>query len=323
LNIFKLPRFRSPSSPAEAVVQLSAGKFVVRDEIAFASHEVRLKFATRILSVAEIQSVSIEPGLAIVSFPEDQYDAAGVVGRAAAALISEQSTDQVGLSQLLQFSQGEKCTVFRHGSTFSMVDQSIPRPAPPNYLVRTPSQSNSAPGNIGSRSDSPRNGDSSRGNSHSSAAKPMASLPLARGMKRLAYLGMAAGSFGLSIVGIIVPGIPTVPFVLMTSYYLVQSWPSLNDRLMRSPTFGPMLRDWRDHGALSPRVKLISLAVMAATLTATIAIGNFSAPAIFVIAVMVCIGLFYLYRIPTVGTQNRQPRSLEQNAVTGLSMATA
>ena len=75
------------------------------------------------------------------------------------------------------------------------------------------------------------------------------------GLRRILYLGLAAGSFGMSIVGVILPGIPTVPFLLLTSYYLIRSSPALNERLLRSRLFGQMLRDWNEHRAMRPESK--------------------------------------------------------------------
>ena len=85
---------------------------------------------------------------------------------------------------------------------------------------------------------------------------PSASPPArVHGLRRILYLGLAAGSFGMSIVGVILPGIPTVPFLLLTSYYLIRSSPALNERLLRSRLFGQMLRDWNEHRAMRPESK--------------------------------------------------------------------
>src|SRR5262249_7995528 len=63
----------------------------------------------------------------------------------------------------------------------------------------------------------------------------------ARGLRRVWYLALAGGSFVLTVVGLIIPGVPTVPFLLATSYYLVRSSPTLNEGLLRTRTFGPIL----------------------------------------------------------------------------------
>ena len=41
---------------------------------------------------------------------------------------------------------------------------------------------------------------------------------------RLGNLAAAGGRFVMSGVGLVTPGIPTVPFVLATSYFLAKFW---------------------------------------------------------------------------------------------------
>src|SRR5262249_48391693 len=48
-------------------------------------------------------------------------------------------------------------------------------------------------------------------------------VEVATGPKRILYLALAGGSFGMALVGLVLPGIPTVPFLLATSYYLARS----------------------------------------------------------------------------------------------------
>ena len=72
---------------------------------------------------------------------------------------------------------------------------------------------------------------------------------------------MAGGAFTLTLVGLVVPGVPSVPFLLATSYYLARSSPRLNERLRRTAFFGPILQEWEGHDALSltSKGKLIGL----------------------------------------------------------------
>jgi uncharacterized membrane protein YbaN (DUF454 family) len=87
---------------------------------------------------------------------------------------------------------------------------------------------------------------------------------VAASWKRLMYLGMAGGSFAMTLVALIVPGIPTVPFLLATSYCLARSSPGLNERLRHTLFFGPILREEEDRGGLgrSSKAKLIVLALV-------------------------------------------------------------
>jgi len=74
----------------------------------------------------------------------------------------------------------------------------------------------------------------------------------------LAYL-----SLGLGIVGIALPGLPTVPFVLLSAYAAARGSQRLHARLLAHRQFGPMIRDWQAHGAVSRRAKRLAVSMMA------------------------------------------------------------
>lgn len=74
----------------------------------------------------------------------------------------------------------------------------------------------------------------------------------------LAYL-----SLGLGIVGIAVPGLPTVPFVLLSAFAAARGSHRLHAWLLAHRRFGPMIRDWQQHGAVSRRSKRLAIGTMA------------------------------------------------------------
>lgn len=81
---------------------------------------------------------------------------------------------------------------------------------------------------------------------------------------RWAWRLLAYASLGLGLIGIVVPGLPTVPFVLLSAYAAARGSRRLHERLLAHAQFGPMIRDWHDHGAISRRAKVLALTMMAA-----------------------------------------------------------
>jgi len=77
-----------------------------------------------------------------------------------------------------------------------------------------------------------------------------------RRLRELSYAVLTVGCFGMAWVGLVVPGIPTVPFVLMTAHFGLQASPSLRHRLLRSRMFGQMMQDWQEHRAVRRSVQL-------------------------------------------------------------------
>jgi uncharacterized membrane protein YbaN (DUF454 family) len=64
------------------------------------------------------------------------------------------------------------------------------------------------------------------------------------GFRRIPYLILAGACFLLTLGGLVLPGIPTVPFLVASSYFLARSSPRLHGHLMHFPFLGPILREW-------------------------------------------------------------------------------
>jgi uncharacterized membrane protein YbaN (DUF454 family) len=80
---------------------------------------------------------------------------------------------------------------------------------------------------------------------------------------RWAWLLLAYVSLGLGLVGIAVPGLPTVPFVLLAAFAAARGSQRLHRRLLAHAQFGPMIRDWQAYGAVTRRAKVLAVTMMA------------------------------------------------------------
>ncbi|WP_241333244.1 YbaN family protein, partial [Escherichia coli] len=72
---------------------------------------------------------------------------------------------------------------------------------------------------------------------------------------RWAWWLLAYAALALGLVGIVVPGLPTVPFILLSAFAAARGSRRLHARLLADPRFGPMIRDWQAQGAVSRRAK--------------------------------------------------------------------
>ena len=139
---------------------------------------------------------------------------------------------------------------------------------------------------------------------------------VASGLRRAWYMAMAGGSFTLTLVGLVVPGIPTVPFLMATSYYLVRSSPTLNRRLLRSRFFGPILADLEGSGGLRRinKIKLIGLTLVVSVVTLVV-IG----PPLVLLVVIFAVAsgsVYAITRLPGIPSRaRRSPTSMATPAV--------
>ena len=96
------------------------------------------------------------------------------------------------------------------------------------------------------------------------APAPEPAPPQARSRFRWAWWLLAYTSLGLGIVGIVVPGLPTVPFVLLSAFAAARGSQRLHARLLADRRFGTMIRDWQAQGAVSRRAKWLATTMMSA-----------------------------------------------------------
>lgn len=74
-------------------------------------------------------------------------------------------------------------------------------------------------------------------------------------MTRGLWLVGGGAALGAGLVGLVLPLIPTVPFLLLAAFCFARSSARLHDWLVTHPTLGPPIRDWERSGAISPRAK--------------------------------------------------------------------
>ena len=100
-------------------------------------------------------------------------------------------------------------------------------------------------------------------------------------MRRLAWntIGGLALAFGL--VGVVLPVLPTTPFVILAAFAFSNGSPRLRHWLVSHSVFGPLIAEWEAHGAIPRPVKRLACTVMVAAFAASIFAG-FSLPVLIV-----------------------------------------
>lgn len=78
----------------------------------------------------------------------------------------------------------------------------------------------------------------------------------------LLWRTLALASLALGLLGMFLPVLPTVPFVLVSAWAGSRGWPALEQWLLRHPTLGPHVHRWREHGAVPRRAKWTASVMM-------------------------------------------------------------
>lgn len=82
---------------------------------------------------------------------------------------------------------------------------------------------------------------------------------------RWAWWLLAWIALALAVLGVVLPGLPAVPFVLLSAFAAARGSQRLHARLLADPRSGPMIRDWQAHGAVSRRSKWLATLMMASS----------------------------------------------------------
>lgn len=125
----------------------------------------------------------------------------------------------------------------------------------------------------------------------------------ARGVRRALLLTAAACTLALGLLGIVLPGLPTTPFVLVASYCLLRSSPRLHARLLHSRLFGGVLRDWHLHRGLRPHIRYKAMAIIVLVLAGSLLLTNLPAAAKLAILAVAALGIAYVWRLPNIAEQ--------------------
>jgi len=77
----------------------------------------------------------------------------------------------------------------------------------------------------------------------------------------------------LGVVGIVIPLLPTVPFLLLAAFGFARASDRLHGWLLGHPVLGPPIADWQGGGAIRRRAKWLASGSMLAVLMASAAFG--------------------------------------------------
>lgn len=85
------------------------------------------------------------------------------------------------------------------------------------------------------------------------------------------FSGILALVFG--VIGIVLPLLPTVPFLLLAAFCFARSSEKLHNWLVAHPKLGPPIDDWNSRGAIGRQGKIAATLSIAAAFSISILLG--------------------------------------------------
>jgi uncharacterized membrane protein YbaN (DUF454 family) len=117
------------------------------------------------------------------------------------------------------------------------------------------------------------------------------------GLVRGLWLVAGVVALVLGAVGIVLPFLPTVPFVILAAFCFSRGSRRWEKWMLEHPKLGPIVRDWREHHSVPRGAKILATVMMAISCTG----AWFFAPLKFAwIPTAACtVVAIWLWRLPT------------------------
>lgn len=87
------------------------------------------------------------------------------------------------------------------------------------------------------------------------------------------WLLLGLTTLGLAVLGVILPLLPTVPFLLLAAFFFAKSSERLHSWLLNHHLFGTMISDWHDRGAINKKAKYFATLSIALVLAISIVLA--------------------------------------------------
>ena len=66
------------------------------------------------------------------------------------------------------------------------------------------------------------------------------------------FLTLGYVSLGLGVIGLLLPVLPTTPFILLAAFAFSKSSEKLHGWLLNHRLYGPLITNWQRHGVIRP-----------------------------------------------------------------------
>ena len=119
-----------------------------------------------------------------------------------------------------------------------------------------------------------------------------------RGPLRWVLLGLGWLFVGLGLAGVLLPVLPTTPFVLLAAACFARSSGRFYAWLLANGLFGPLIRDWQEHRAIRRAPRWAGIAAIVVLLGSSVVLF---VTATWLRVLLASIGLAlvaFLYRLP-------------------------
>ena len=118
-------------------------------------------------------------------------------------------------------------------------------------------------------------------------------------MYRIGLIVLGWVSVVLATLGVVLPLLPTTPFLLLAAWCFARSSPRFHAWLLYRSWFGPYLRHWQENRALPPGVKGKAVLMIVLTFAVSLWLVDIVWVRVLLLAIMTVL-LTFMLRLPVV-----------------------
>jgi len=119
-------------------------------------------------------------------------------------------------------------------------------------------------------------------------------------MKRLIYFAGGVLAMVLALLGVVLPLLPTTPFVLVAAWCFARSSRRFHQMLINHRLFGPLIQEWEAHGVIPLRIKWLGTTMMLVMVSYPLIFGTFALWLKALAACSVIVALCYIWTRPSI-----------------------
>lgn len=118
-------------------------------------------------------------------------------------------------------------------------------------------------------------------------------------MKRGLYLAGGILAVILGVIGIVLPLLPTTPFILVAAFCFSRSSKTLHTYLVTHPVFGKLISDWENHGVIPLKAKLLGSSMMIIMVSYPLIFKDFHFGLKITVVITILLTLMYIWSRPS------------------------
>jgi len=117
--------------------------------------------------------------------------------------------------------------------------------------------------------------------------------------QRPLYFVLGLTFVGLGILGIVLPVLPTTPFMILALWCFARSSEKFHQWLINHRVFGPLLQKWEQHRVIPPIAKIAAVTAMTASMIYVVMFSTAPWYALLIMGIFIAYAARYILSKPS------------------------